>query len=211
MFDTLRKASAHISSLPVGGSSGFVDRDDLYKPEDGAWQDFDAYLVAPGRDDRPLPPSSRCTLQLIGTMTIPTRAGTVEKAKLGGTIATVYAGDDEVTMRFEPKVLCTKGKRREVCIRTREYTTLDGPTCFSEFTCTCGQGNCVESHRLTGWNPRMTDNNGNRIPLWNFVASAVKGPLRQPTLGSVLEGMAVPMMISGGFRFGQGRLRHSIG
>lgn len=57
--------------------------------------------------------------------------------------------------------------------------------------CTCGTTHCQERHRLEAWDP-------NKVSLWSFVASAVKGPLPIRT-GSLVQGMYFALLTKEGF------------
>jgi hypothetical protein len=60
------------------------------------------------------------------------------------------------------------------------------PVVLATWTCTCGNRQCAQRHRLKAWNARMRS-------LWAFVASAVKG-LPQLQTNAFIQGMYFPLL-----------------
>jgi hypothetical protein len=92
---------------------------------------------------------------------------------------------------------------------TAEITTTE-PTDIARWECGCGHQACAERHRLAAWDPaamvertRVVRNKDGQpekvkdatpLTLWNFVASAVKGPRQPIKTGSFPQGMYFPLL-----------------
>jgi hypothetical protein len=61
-------------------------------------------------------------------------------------------------------------------IRTGQKMTINGPCTVAIYACTCGNKNCREKHRLSGWTLASVSKSSKKtIHLWGFVATAIKG------------------------------------
>jgi uncharacterized cupin superfamily protein len=85
-------------------------------------------------------------------------------------------------------------------LKTGEEAEARGPFTLSTWECTCGTTHCGQRHRLEAWDPmqhiqRTVTDAGVRkkeeadLTLWNFVASAVKGPQPRIQTDSFVQGM----------------------
>ena len=75
--------------------------------------------------------------------------------------------------------------------------------------CTCGTTHCQDRHRLNSWDPLQTvktteteesyaHKEEKPLTLWDFVASAVKGPQLRIQTGSFVQGLYFPLLAQEG-------------
>jgi len=88
---------------------------------------------------------------------------------------------------------------RQIQLKAGQAASMQGPAVLALWECTCGTVHCLEQHRLAVWEPhRMIVRPGAGDPtpltLWDFVASAVKGPQAAIQTGSFVEGMYFPLL-----------------
>ena len=79
-----------------------------------------------------------------------------------GVIVKVLVRDEETRVEFEPKI-------HRVTLKENESAVIHGPADLERWRCACCNRNCVQRHRLDGWDPAR------EVSLWSFLASAVKG------------------------------------
>lgn len=115
----------------------------------------------------------------------------------------VFQVTDDATLRHRNMPFLWKAETRVVVLSRDDDTwlspqglprvTLDHwesavldvkPPSFLVWECTCGHHRCVQRHRLESWNV-----DDDRVTLWSFVASAVKGPSQTIRTGSFPQGM----------------------
>lgn len=85
---------------------------------------------------------------------------------------------------------------------------VPGPLTLALWECTCGTTHCVERHRLHSWNPAQvvqktdmdeeTRTRAATITLWDYVASAVKGPQANLKTGAFVQGCYFPLLAQEG-------------
>ena len=97
--------------------------------------------------------------------------------------ATVFAvlAVDERTRIFLPRPLA------DLSLKIEQHAALSPAAALALWTCSCGNRNCADRHRLEAWRPAVVD-------LWSFVASAVKGPERTIKAGALIAGMYFPFL-----------------
>jgi hypothetical protein len=100
---------------------------------------------------------------------------------------------------------------RQVWLKAGEVANVKGPAMLALWECTCGTTHCIERHRLSSWDParrvqkkavtgdRERKKAETRLTLWNFVASAVKGPQPLIQTGSFVQGVYFPLLALEGF------------
>ncbi len=115
----------------------------------------------------------------------------------------LLARDEDVIIKTLVGELSQQGR-----IKVGKEALIPGPLGLALWECTCGTTHCVERHRLESWNPaqavRKTDMNeetGKRdatITLWDYVASAVKGPQASLKTGAFVQGCYFPLLAQEG-------------
>jgi hypothetical protein len=112
------------------------------------------------------------------------------------------ARDEDVILKAATAV-----QERQVRLKIGEAVDLPGPIAFSVRECTCGTTHCLGRHRLTAWNPRQiiqrtgaaTDQKVDAaLTLWDYGASAVKGPQASLKTGAFVQGMYFPILTKEG-------------
>lgn len=93
-------------------------------------------------------------------------------------------------------------------LKSGKDAVVSGPLNWALWECTCGTTHCVERHRLNSWNPtqvvQKTDRDGEAgkkdatITLWDYVASAVKGPQASLKTGAFVQGCYFPLLAQEG-------------
>lgn len=93
-------------------------------------------------------------------------------------------------------------------IRLGESASLSGPATIDLHECTCGTTHCIERHRLAAWDPARqvpkTEADGDQVrkegalTLWDYVASAIKGPQTTIKTGAFVQGMYFPLLTQEG-------------
>lgn len=117
-----------------------------------------------------------------------------------GSILSLVARDDDVLIKA-----AYKEHNQQTHLKVEEEAALQGPLTLDVWECTCGTTHCEERHRLEAWNPvqkvqkTVTDAGARKkeetaLTLWNFVASAVKGPQMKIQTGSFVQGIYFPLL-----------------
>jgi uncharacterized cupin superfamily protein len=93
-------------------------------------------------------------------------------------------------------------------LQVGKEAVVPGPLVLALWECTCGTTHCVERHRLNSWNPvqvvqktDMNEETGKKdatITLWDYVASAVKGPQASLKTGAFVQGCYFPLLAQEG-------------
>ena len=121
-----------------------------------------------------------------------------------GTTVLLIARDEDALIKT---MLSEHG--RQVRLKVGEAAHVTGPTTLAIWECTCGTTHCRERHRLDTWDParrvqKAVTANGQRkkeetpLSLWDFVASAVKGPQLRIQTGSFVQGIYFPLLAQEG-------------
>jgi len=114
----------------------------------------------------------------------------------------VIARDEDVILKT-----VTAAQEQQVRLKIGEAIELAGPIAFSVRECTCGTTHCLRRHRLTAWNPgqiiQRTGAATNQkvdatLTLWDYVASAVKGPQASLKTGAFVQGIYFPVLAKEG-------------
>ncbi len=117
-----------------------------------------------------------------------------------GTTVFLVARDEDVLIKT-----VGNGHGQQIRLFADEDATLQGPITLAIWECTCGTTHCPERHRLHRWNPvqlvrkTVTEESHEQkeersMTLWDFVASAVKGPQLQIQTGSFVQGLYFPLL-----------------
>ncbi|MGE0681921.1 MAG: hypothetical protein AB7P69_13610 [Candidatus Binatia bacterium] len=117
-----------------------------------------------------------------------------------GTTFSLIARDDDVLIKT-----ALDKQNRQAHLKVGEEAEMQGPLTLSVWECTCGTTHCEERHRLEAWDPvqrvqKTVTHAGSRkkeettLTLWNFVASAVKGPQMRIQTGSFVQGLYFPLL-----------------
>lgn len=96
-------------------------------------------------------------------------------------------------------------QNRQTHLKVGQEAEVRGPLALDVWECTCGTTHCEERHRLEAWDPvqrvqkTVTDAGSRKkeetaLTLWNFVASAVKGPQVRIQTGSFVQGIYFPLL-----------------
>ena len=96
-------------------------------------------------------------------------------------------------------------RNQQLQLKINKEITVRGPLTLDAWECTCGTAHCKERHRLESWNPeqrvrKTAPDIGSRqkeetgLTLWNFAASAVKGPQLRIQTGSFTQGLYFPLL-----------------
>ncbi len=112
-------------------------------------------------------------------------------------------------VRDEDMILkaATAVQEQQIRLKIGEAVELAGPLAFSVRECTCGTTHCMGRHRLTAWNPRQIIQRtgaatGQKVDaaltLWDYLASAVKGPQANLKTGAFVQGMYFPVLAKEG-------------
>src|SRR5581483_4347459 len=113
------------------------------------------------------------------------------RALAAGTTVLLIARDEDAIIKT-----AKNEQSQQTRLSVGEEATLRGPERLVVWECTCGTTHCQERHRLHSWDPlptvRMSETEGRPayhkeekpLTLWNFVASAVKGPQLRIQTGS---------------------------
>jgi hypothetical protein len=97
----------------------------------------------------------------------------------------------------------------QVQLKGEEAAHVKGPATLALWECACGTTHCRERHRLDAWEPvqmrQKTVREGGQprtekapLTLWDFVASAVKGPQMSIKTGSFVQGLYFPLLVQEG-------------
>ena len=111
------------------------------------------------------------------------------------TTVTFIARDEDVLIK-----IASSEQSQQIHLKMGEEAEAQGPLTLGIWECACGTTHCAQRHRLESWNPlqkvqkTVTDSTGKKkeetaLTLWNFVASAVKGPQAQLQTGSFVQGL----------------------
>jgi hypothetical protein len=117
-----------------------------------------------------------------------------------GTTLSLIARDEDVLIKA-----ALDKQNQQTHLKMGEEAAMEGPLTLSVWECTCGTTHCEERHRLEAWNPvrkvqkTVTDAGARKqeetpLTLWNFVASAVKGPQMRIQTGSFVQGIYFPLL-----------------
>lgn len=111
----------------------------------------------------------------------------------------LLARDEDVIIKTLVGELSQQGR-----IKVGKEAFIPGPLGLALWEYTYGTTHCVERHRLDSWNPArvvqktdMDEETGKKdatITLWNYVASAVKGPQASPKTGAFVQGCYFPLL-----------------
>jgi hypothetical protein len=111
--------------------------------------------------------------------------------------------DDDVLLK-----VATEGREHQARLRMGDTAALPGPAMLSLRECTCGTTHCTERHRLAAWDPaqrvQRTEAEGQQakkevaLTLWDYVASAIKGPQATIKTGAFVQGMYFPLLAQEG-------------
>lgn len=147
-----------------------------------------------------IPPGAKAlwTVQEPETTTLFTDQSSL--AVTSGTTFLLVARDEDVLIKA---ALDTQNQQTH--LKIGEEAAMQGPLTLSVWECTCGTTHCEERHRLEAWNPvqrvqKTVTEAGSRkreeatLTLWNFVASAVKGPQMRIQTGSFVQGIYFPLL-----------------
>jgi hypothetical protein len=116
-----------------------------------------------------------------------------------GTVVFLLARDEDAIL----KTLLGEHSRQGR-VKVGKEAVVPGPLVLALWECTCGTTHCMERHRLDSWNPAqvvqktdMDEATGKRdatITLWDYVASAVKGPQASLKTGAFVQGLYFPLL-----------------
>ena len=121
-----------------------------------------------------------------------------------GTTVSFIARDEDVIIKT-----AADEQSQQTRLSVGEEATLRGPKRLVVWECTCGTTHCAERHRLHSWNPLVTvkrtkaeehslHKEEKPLTLWDFVASAVKGPQLRIQTGSFVQGLYFPLLAQEG-------------
>ena len=110
-----------------------------------------------------------------------------------------------VLVRDEDAILktITAEHNQQTRLKAGEVAQITGAMTIVMWECTCGTTHCQERHRLDRWEPtqmilkasKTGDQKTNTaLTLWDFVASAVKGPQPRIKTGSFVQGVYFPLL-----------------
>jgi len=119
---------------------------------------------------------------------------------VAGATLSLIARDEDVLIKA-----VQEERNQQTQLKIGEEAEVQGPLALGVWECTCGTTHCEERHRLKSWNPvqrvqKTVIDAGARkkeetvLSLWNFVASAVKGPQMRIQTGSFVQGMYFPLL-----------------
>jgi hypothetical protein len=93
-------------------------------------------------------------------------------------------------------------------LKVGEDASIEGPMTLTMWECTCGTTHCMERHRLETWDPSQivqkaaSDEQKQKteasLTLWDYVASAVKGPQASIKTGAFVQGIYFPLLAQEG-------------
>jgi hypothetical protein len=93
-------------------------------------------------------------------------------------------------------------------LKVGEDANIEGPLTLVMWECTCGTTHCMARHRLDTWDPSQivqkaaTNEQKQRtdasLTLWDYVASAVKGPQSSIKTGAFVQGIYFPLLAQEG-------------
>jgi hypothetical protein len=158
-----------------------------------AARDYEA-LIPPGAKAvwTVLDYSSKLQLSPDETLTLPS-----------GAVVVLLARDEDVIIKTIVGERVQQGR-----LKVGRDAAVPGPLTLALWECTCGTTRCVERHRLNSWNPaqivQKTDMNEEiskrevTITLWDYVASAVKGPQANLKTGAFVQGLYFPLLAQEG-------------
>jgi hypothetical protein len=123
---------------------------------------------------------------------------------IGGTVLLIARDDDAIIRIF------TGERSQQMHLKMEEEAEIAGPTTLALWECTCGTTHCRTRHRLETWDPMQMvqkavteDGHGRKeaapLTLWDFVASAVKGPQPRVQTGSFVQGAYFPLLAQEGW------------
>lgn len=102
-----------------------------------------------------------------------------------GTVIDALVRDDDTRVEFEPKM-------PRLTLKHGETAVITGSADLEQWTCGCGNHECARKHRLEGWTP------SEKITLWSFLASAVKGGTKNLVTNAFASGIYYPMLAMDG-------------
>jgi hypothetical protein len=126
------------------------------------------------------------------------------RALAAGTTVILIARDEDTIIKT-----AKNEHSQQIRISAGEEANLQGPKMLLAWECTCGTTHCQERHRLHSWDPLQTvRTTGTKegssrkeeksLTLWDFVASAVKGPQLRIQTGSFVQGLYFPLLAQEG-------------
>ena len=126
------------------------------------------------------------------------------RALAAGTTVLLIARDEDAIIKT-----AKNGQSQQTHLSTGEEAIVQGTKMLVAWECTCGTTHCQERHRLHSWDPlltvRMTETEERytyeeekQLTLWDFVASAVKGPQLHIQTGSFVQGLYFPLLAQEG-------------
>jgi hypothetical protein len=121
-----------------------------------------------------------------------------------GITALIIARDEDTLIKTTGN-----GQNQQARLKAEEEANVQGPTMLAIWECTCGTTHCIERHRLHTWDPTQrvqkagTQDEQKKkeetpLTLWDFVASAVKGPQPRIQTGSFVQGIYFPLLAQEG-------------
>ena len=121
-----------------------------------------------------------------------------------GTTVIVIARDEDAIIKT-----AKNEQSQQIRFSTGEEANLQGPNILVVWECTCGTTHCQERHRLHSWDPLQTvrttgikesssRKEAKSLTLWDFVASAVKGPQLRIQTGSFVQSLYFPLLAQEG-------------
>ena len=111
------------------------------------------------------------------------------------TLVIVLARDEDAIVK------AVAAGKKEARLKATQTTHSDGPLALAVWECTCGTTYCQERHQLRSWEPDQQVKKKEKesgLTLWDFVASAVKGPQPNIQTGSFVAGMYFSLLASEG-------------
>ena len=121
-----------------------------------------------------------------------------------GTTVFLIARDEDAIIKT-----AKNEQSQQIRFSAGEEANLQGPKMLLVWECTCGTTHCQDRHRLNSWDPLQTvrttetEESSSRkeekpLTLWDFVASAVKGPQLRIQTGSFVQGLYFPLLAQEG-------------
>jgi len=120
-----------------------------------------------------------------------------------GAVVFLLARDEDAILKTSVGEHTQQGR-----LKVGRDAAIPGPLTLALWECTCGTTHCVERHRLHSWNPAQlvqktdmdeeTRTRAATITLWDYVASAVKGPQANLKTGAFVQGCYFPLLAQEG-------------
>ena len=110
----------------------------------------------------------------------------------------VLARDEDAILKT-----VTAEHSQQTRLKAGEVAQITGAMTVVMWECTCGTTHCQERHRLDRWEPTQVVLKASKagdqkidaaLTLWDFVASAVKGPQPRIKTGSFVQGVYFPLL-----------------